>query len=455
MSIARQMQIDAARRRKERLAQQSQTSTSDSMMRAAQNRIGQGDTQSLQTEGPSSVRDLTGSPYPMPTITDPSRPQPKSTIQMTRQPTNPTAPSSGQQAPVDNFGAPSSLQPQPPQTGGTGNTIGPDTGGIPHPSIMQRGDQPGDAAYTTPEQVASRIAAIRRGRGLPPQPESDQIWIDRILSGQASIGDARTAISQKAARKWEQQNIEVPEMQEMPEFEPGFDFNPEYERAMNQIQAQEAQLRSEQELAQRRMNEDAQRNIRDINEWRDDSLEANTESMADRGLVHSGINIGQQAEIGEDYNKNLEQVNQALARGEEDLARHLAQQFNQLNLARQDAERYRAEAQAAIEEARSMHEAINATPQPTAAGRYPLDDIQITDQAMQNAGADAQYFQDPNKLGSLIENIFDTRGVPIQSSAETDWERIARITEDVAAGRRGVDNVRDSVDRIARQMGLI
>lgn len=453
MSVARQMQIDAARRRRERLAKQSQTGTSESMTRAAQNRIGQGDTQSLQTEGPSSVRDLTGSPYPMPTVTDPTKPQPRDTIKMTRQPTYPSSGGS-QQAPVDNFGA-SSPQPQPPQTGGTGNTIGPDTDGIPHPSIMQRGDQPGDAAYTTPEQVASRIAAIRRGRGLPPDPESDQIWVQRYQNGQASIGDARTAISQKAARKYEQQNIEPPEMQEMPEFEPGFDFQPEYERAMNNIRGQEAQLRSEQEINQRRMNEDAQRNIRDINEWRDDSLEANTESMADRGLVHSGINIGQQAEIGEEYTKNTEQVNQALARGEEDLARHLSQQFNQLNQARQDAERFRAEAQAAIEEARSMHEAINATPQPTASGRYPLDDIEITDQARQHAGADSEYFQDPNQLGSLIENIFDTRGVPIQSSAETDWERIARITEDVAAGRRSTDNVRDSVDRIARQMGLI
>lgn len=65
----------------------------------------------------------------------------------------------------------------------------------------QTGSTGYDSNFTTDQQVLDRVAAIRRNRGLPPDPESDRIWLRRIKGGNKSIGDARTAIEGKAARQ--------------------------------------------------------------------------------------------------------------------------------------------------------------------------------------------------------------------------------------------------------------
>lgn len=62
----------------------------------------------------------------------------------------------------------------------------------------QTGSVGSDSKYTTDSQILRRIADIRRHRGLPDDRESDRIWLRRIKSGGASIGDARTRIEQKA-----------------------------------------------------------------------------------------------------------------------------------------------------------------------------------------------------------------------------------------------------------------
>lgn len=59
----------------------------------------------------------------------------------------------------------------------------------------QVGDVDGDKAFTSREQIMQRVAAIRSGRGLDPDEASDAIWADRVLSGKATIGDARTRLS--------------------------------------------------------------------------------------------------------------------------------------------------------------------------------------------------------------------------------------------------------------------
>lgn len=60
------------------------------------------------------------------------------------------------------------------------------------------GGVPGDAGFTSEDQIRQRVAAIRANRGLDPDPASDDIWVRRVLSGQATIGDARTRITSKA-----------------------------------------------------------------------------------------------------------------------------------------------------------------------------------------------------------------------------------------------------------------
>lgn len=63
------------------------------------------------------------------------------------------------------------------------------------------GEVPGDEPYyETAELVRERVAAIRENRGLPPDPASDEIWVQRIFYDQThTIGDARDAIDFEAS----------------------------------------------------------------------------------------------------------------------------------------------------------------------------------------------------------------------------------------------------------------
>lgn len=63
------------------------------------------------------------------------------------------------------------------------------------------GDTPTDAGVTDPDDVRDRVAAMRRNRGLAPSPAWDNVWAERIMAGEADLGDARTALEQRAVRE--------------------------------------------------------------------------------------------------------------------------------------------------------------------------------------------------------------------------------------------------------------
>jgi hypothetical protein len=248
----------------------------------------------------------------------------------------------------------------------------------------------------------------------------------------------------------------------------GFGFDAQYNETMNQIAAQQAQLRSQEEQQRRRLAEDAQLAQDEANRFREDSLTANTERMADSGLVHSGINIKAQQDIGEDYMRYTDEIARARSRGEEDLAQWLTQQRAELETLRGQAEAGRAEREAMRRAIEDMNRAINQTPAPTASGRYPID-MNLADGVVDRAGqgqwsSDANYFTDGNTLAKRIEDIFVNRNVPIFSHNETDAERLARIVREITEGTinpqtgerefRTLDDVRASVDRIARQNNI-
>lgn len=64
---------------------------------------------------------------------------------------------------------------------------------------FQIGAAPDDPNFVTEDEIRIRLIAIRDNRGLAPDPASNDIWIERILAGTHTIGDARTAISAKGA----------------------------------------------------------------------------------------------------------------------------------------------------------------------------------------------------------------------------------------------------------------
>lgn len=66
------------------------------------------------------------------------------------------------------------------------------------PNKWQTGSTSGDKRYKTPSQIAERVAAIRSNRGLGSNSNYDKYWVNRITSGDATLGDARTELTEKA-----------------------------------------------------------------------------------------------------------------------------------------------------------------------------------------------------------------------------------------------------------------
>lgn len=326
---------------------------------------------------------------------------------------------------------------------------------------------------------AQSAADARNKAGLVEDRGSDQLWGGRLYGGTHTQEDMNKALQSKVNNTYNnggtptaspknsgpnpylreaQVPAEAPVAKHPPIDNfgvPSFDYNPQYEAGMNNINQQRGNINSEGELQRRRMAEDAERQSAEAERQHGLAVESNTERMADGGLVHSGINIKAQADISENLVRFQDQISQAKARGEEDVARWMTGQMQQLQNMQQQLEQQRADAQRAIEEKRAMEEAINKTPQPSPSGRYDLNQsITIGDKAKENATKgdwihDASFMDDPNRLAGRVEDIFTNRDVVIDSQNETAADRLARITDEVATGQRTLDDVRRSVQRIA------
>lgn len=197
--------------------------------------------------------------------------------------------------------------------------------------------------------------------------------------------------------------------QKQPPF--SFSFSPLYEAAMRRIQGGLAGLSSSEELAKRRVEEQASEQARGLDKQRGQFLESNMENMADRGLVRSGINLGQQAKIGEQYQGAMGQLGTEKARSLEEIAQQIAaqrQQFEdqtqalefdrareEMDIRRREAES-QAQTTAAQQQAREIRRQIDSMmPKPTPTGQYTppqgtVADVQRLEQEYQSAVAAAQ-----------------------------------------------------------------
>lgn len=162
-------------------------------------------------------------------------------------------------------------------------------------------------------------------------------------------------------------------------------FNPVYAEAIRRANERLTKGKSEFDMSNQRLAEDWSQAKEGAGRWRDDTLKDWKYSTADQGIVHSGINIGQQGEIGQDYLRTMDDINQGKARGMEDLNRNWAEYQDQVNAQKREAEaqdqmyqnqiaREQAMAQAQAEASRQQQEAwqqqIDAMkPKPDATGR--------------------------------------------------------------------------------------
>lgn len=64
---------------------------------------------------------------------------------------------------------------------------------------LRPGELGNDRAFTTESQVRERVADIRENCGLPVDPASDNVWVDRIVKNKSHhLGHARIEITRKA-----------------------------------------------------------------------------------------------------------------------------------------------------------------------------------------------------------------------------------------------------------------
>lgn len=95
----------------------------------------------------------------------------------------------------------------PPPPGAPAPSPTPQPEAITHPKYdpdrhvdHSTGERGGDAGFTTPTQIRTRVRQIRENRGLNPSPESDEEWVRRISSGTHTFGDARAALQERAMK---------------------------------------------------------------------------------------------------------------------------------------------------------------------------------------------------------------------------------------------------------------
>lgn len=108
-------------------------------------------------------------------------------------------------------------------------------------------------------------------------------------------------------------------------------YDAEYALTESDILGQKARAQSGARTASSRLESQYRTGISAVDRLREQALKTNTVSMADQGILRSGINIGQQGEIGRDYLEAVRELTSQKAMSQEDVENELAQQESDLS----------------------------------------------------------------------------------------------------------------------------
>jgi hypothetical protein len=98
-------------------------------------------------------------------------------------------------------------------------------------------------------------------------------------------------------------------------------YDPAFAEKMREIAARRAGLESGYGIAQQRIGEDFRGSESDLAEIRENTLKNLQNQFASQGILNSGINIGEQANVGREYQSELADLVQGRTRTFEDLTR--------------------------------------------------------------------------------------------------------------------------------------
>lgn len=236
-------------------------------------------------------------------------------------------------------------------------------------------------------------------------------------------------------------------------------FDPSLAAMQRRLNEQMGAIDVEAQAAQRRLNEMFQFNQEGLESSHERARRQLLDQLAAQGILKSGINISEQEELGQDFQRALQQLQMGVNNSMADImsqanARRqgLMGQQEMLNFMQaQGAAQYQQQeamrqAQAeANQRALQNWQSLIGTLQPHVT---PEGKIQPTG----NVKGDKPYMQSEEQAMQRIRDIFQNRGVPIASQQETEQQRLQRIAREVLSGQRDFGNVRSSVTRIGSQL---
>lgn len=121
-------------------------------------------------------------------------------------------------------------------------------------------------------------------------------------------------------------------------FKREFRFNPRYEETIRSVNERLAGLTSQEEHGRRRFDEDYSTNMTKLGEGHEKGITSLQERLANQGILRSGINVGEQARMGGEYQKAQGELGTQKARGIEDMVRELTGQRQGIETERRLAE---------------------------------------------------------------------------------------------------------------------
>lgn len=134
-------------------------------------------------------------------------------------------------------------------------------------------------------------------------------------------------------------------------------YDPEFDRGIRDIQFELENVENNNRYADQQDEQEFTRDKYALDRSRDQSLEDLTTTMADRGILRSGINVAQQGKIGEQYVQNTDALSRRLAGNKEGRARNKLETQSRAQRQIEDLEVNRTRAQAERERIRAQEEA--------------------------------------------------------------------------------------------------
>lgn len=219
-------------------------------------------------------------------------------------------------------------------------------------------------------------------------------------------------------------------------------FNAQYAGLYRNLDTQQAQLQSDRSTYLNRLTSDYDVTAQEGERNQALARRLLQSRMADQGILRSGINVGAQGTLGEDYLRYMDELSRTKAQATTDVESETARALNGLNMQREQLmfQHARDEDIQAREDAmaKAQAEAMQAA----------LDRLQASQPKPTPTGQLTRQQPTDTNLVGVVENLFNQMGVPVayqNGAQEAPSDRLNRIAYELESGQRSLADVVNSL----------